>query len=196
MVAPSGAVVLRYRRLNSMFAPTPHDVWDRYLEVYGLEAVFPVARTEIGNLACVASEEILYPEIARCHAMRGAEILIHPTSEMGSPALTPKDVAKRARAIENMAYVVSANSAGIRGTPIPAASTDGMSKIIDPTGLVLAEAGPGETMAATAEIDLEALRRLRRRPGMANLLSRQRFELFAESYARMYSPEGFTHALL
>ncbi|HEY9707411.1 MAG TPA: nitrilase-related carbon-nitrogen hydrolase, partial [Oculatellaceae cyanobacterium] len=25
---PSGSIVLRYRRLNSMFAPTPHDVWD------------------------------------------------------------------------------------------------------------------------------------------------------------------------
>jgi hypothetical protein len=37
-------------------------------------------------------------------------------------------------------------------------------------------------MAAFAEIDLAALRRYRRRPGLANLLSRQRFELYAESY--------------
>ncbi len=183
VVSPTGAVVLRYRRLNSMFAPTPHDIWSRYLDVYGLDGVFPVARTEIGNLAAVASEEILYPEIARCHAMRGAEIFLHSTSEVGSPALTPKDVAKRARAFENMAYVVSANSAGIAGTAIPIASTDAMSKIVDPTGLVLAEAGYGESLAATAEIDLGALRRLRRRPGMANMLSRQRFELFARSYA-------------
>lgn len=183
VVAPTGNVVLRYRRLNSMFAPTPHDLWDRYLDVYGLDGVFPVARTEIGNLAAIASEEILYPEIARCHAMRGAEIFLHSTSEVGSPALTPKDVAKRARAFENTAYVVSANSAGISGTAIPIASTDAMSKIVDPTGLVLAEAGYGESLAATAEIDLGALRRLRRRPGMANMLSRQRFELFAGSYA-------------
>lgn len=183
VVAPDGAVVLRYRRLNSMFAPTPHDLWDRYLDIYGLDGVFPVARTAIGNLAAIASEEILYPEIARCHAMRGAEIFLHSTSEVGSPALTPKDVAKRARAFENMAYVVSANSAGIHGTPIPVASTDAMSKIVDPGGHVLAEAGYGESLAASAELDLGALRRLRRRPGMANTLSRQRFELFAESYA-------------
>jgi len=38
-------------------------------------------------------------------------------------------------------------------------------------------------MTATAEIDLTALRRHRRRPGMGNLLARQRFELFAETYA-------------
>ena len=76
IIAPNGDVVLRYRRLNSMFAPTPHDVWDKYLGIYGLEGVFPVAKTEIGNLACIASEEILYPEIARCLAMRGRRFFV------------------------------------------------------------------------------------------------------------------------
>ena len=113
VVDPAGKVVLRYRRLNSMFAPTPHDVWDKYLDLYGLNGVFPVARTEIGNLAAIASEEILYPEIARCFAMRGAEVFIHPTSESGTPQQTFKDVAKLARAIENMAYVVSCNTGGL-----------------------------------------------------------------------------------
>ncbi len=74
IIDPSGSIVLRYRRLNSLFAPTPHDVWDKYLDCYGLEGVFPVAKTEIGNLAALASEEILYPEVARCLVMRGAEI--------------------------------------------------------------------------------------------------------------------------
>jgi hypothetical protein len=41
VIAPSGDVVLRYRRLNSMFAPTPHDVWSKYLDIYGLDGVFP-----------------------------------------------------------------------------------------------------------------------------------------------------------
>ena len=184
VINPAGAVCLRYRRLNSMFAPTPHDVWDKYLEVYGLEGVFPVARTEIGNLAAIASEEILYPEIARCLVMRGAEVFLHSTSEPQARNLSNKDIAKRARAIENLAYVVSANSGGISGTDIPASATDGGSQIIDYTGHLLAEAGPGENMAAYAEIDLLALRRYRRRPGMFNILSRQRFELFADSYRK------------
>jgi predicted amidohydrolase len=184
VINPAGETVLRYRRLNSMFAPTPHDVWDKYLDIYGLEGVFPVARTEIGNLAAIASEEILYPEIARCLVMRGAEVFLHSTSEPQANSLSNKDIAKRARAIENLAYVVSANSAGITGTDIPAGATDGGSQIIDYTGHLLAEAGPGENMAAYAEIDLEALRRYRRRPGMFNILSRQRFELYAASYSQ------------
>ncbi len=179
----AGDVVLRYRRLNSMYAPTPHDVWDRYLEIYGADAVFPVARTPLGNFGAVASEEILFPEVARCVAMRGAEILLHSSSEAHGQGDTPKDVAKRARAIENLAYVVSANSAGITGTPMPVASADGGSKVVDFRGQVLARARSGESMTAHAEIDLAALRRARRRPGMMNLLSRQRFELYASSYA-------------
>lgn len=178
---PSGSVILRYRRLNSLFAPTPHDVWDRYLEQYGLDGIFPVAKTEIGHLAAVASDEILFPEVIRCLAMRGAEVLIHPTSEVYGMR-SPKESAKISRAVENMMYVISANTAGIANSSIPIASVDGGSKIVDYRGLVLAETGAGESMAAFAEVDLAALRRYRRQPGLGNLLSRQRFEAYVDSY--------------
>jgi deaminated glutathione amidase len=182
IVDDAGAVVLRYRRLVSMFAPTPHDVWDRYLQIYGIDAVFPVADTMLGKLACIASEEILYPEIARALALKGAEVFLHSTSEAGSPRLTPKDVAKRARAYENMAWVVSANSAGISNSDFPGQSTDGLSKVVDHRGEVRAEAGQGESMVANAEVDVMAVRRARAKPGMSNVLARQRLELFADLY--------------
>jgi predicted amidohydrolase len=183
IVSPAGEVILRYRRLISLSGPTPYDVWDRYLEVHGLDKVFPVADTPIGRLAAIASEEIQYPEIARCHVMRGAEVFIHPTSEIGSPLLTTKEIARRARAAENIAYVISANSARLDHIPIPANSATGMSKIIDYKGDVLAEAAPGgESMVATATIDIEALRAARRRTGLANMLVRQPFQLYADNY--------------
>ena len=188
IIAPSGDLILRYRRLISMFAPTPHDVWDRYLDIYGLEAVFPVADTEIGRLACCASEEILFPEICRVHALRGAEIILHPTSEVSSPELTPKEIARRARAIENLAYVVSANTAGVYGEGIPSDSVDGMSKLVDYKGKVVAAAGTGETMAAHGEIDLAAQRAYRQRPGMPNYFARQRLELFGDAYSGSMYP--------
>ena len=172
VVDDTGNQILRYRRLISLYAPSPHDVWDKYLDVYGIDGVFPVARTPLGNLACIASEEILYPEIARAHGLRGAEVFLHCTSEIGSPDLTPKDIAKRARAIENMAYLVSANTSGIQGVDIPLGSSDGMSKIVDDQGRVLAAAGAGESMAAYADLDIAGLRRRRLRPGMGNFLSR------------------------
>lgn len=182
VIDPTGNIVLRYRRLNSMFSPTPHDVWDKYLDCYGLEGVFPVAKTEIGNLAAIASDEILFPELARCFALQGAEVFLHPTSEIYGKERAPKEAAKVSRAVENLAYVISANSAGIINSPILQSSVDGGSKIIDYRGLVLAETGAGESMAAFAEIDLLALRRYRRRPGLTNLLARQRLDVYAQSY--------------
>jgi predicted amidohydrolase len=183
VIAPAGEVVLRYRRLVTLFGPSPYDVWDQYLARYGLDGVFPVVDTEIGRLAAIASEEILYPEIARAHAVRGAEVFVHSSSEIAAALATPKNVAKQARAIENLAYVVSANSAGIEGIAIPKASTDASSKVIDFRGLVLAEAGYGESMAGYAEIDVGSLRRYRRRPGMPNILSRQPMHLWSQAYA-------------
>ncbi len=183
IIAPSGDVVLRYRRLNSMFAPTPHDVWSKYLDIYGLDGVFPVVKTEIGNLAAIASEEILYPEIARALALRGAEVFAHCSSEIGSPIDTPKDIGKRARAQENMAYVVSANTAGIELSTMPVASADGNSMVVDYKGRVLSESNTGETFTAFADIDLGALRAARRKPAMTNFLARQRLELFAAIYS-------------
>jgi predicted amidohydrolase len=184
ILSPAGEAVLRYRRLHSMFTPTPYDVWDRYLDLYGIDGVLPVARTEIGNLAVLASEEVLMPELARALALRGAEVFCHPTSEASSPELTPKAIARRARAVENSAYVVSANTGGLSGIPIPGDSTNGGSELIDPEGRVLARAAAGESLVASAELDLAALRRARRRPGMGNLLSRVKTGLWAEEYAR------------
>ena len=184
LFGPDGTVRYRYRRLNSMWSVTPHDVLDRYLEVYGEEALFPVADTEIGRIAPIASEEILYPEIARCFAVRGAEIFAHSSSEVASALMTPKNVAKRARAIENSAYVVSANTAGVHGTALPFASGDGSSQVVDYRGNLLAAAAQGPSMAANAELDLAGLRAFRRRVGMENMLARQRLDLYASTYGR------------
>lgn len=180
---PSGKRVLTYRRLISIFAPTPHDVWDKYLDVYGIEAVFPVADTAIGKISAIASEEILYPEVARAHAIRGAEVFLHSTSEVASPNLTIKQIARRARALENLAYVVSANNAELRGIDVPVDSSNGFSDIIDYHGNQMVLAGVGESSVANTFLDMAGLRAYRRRPAMANMLSRQALEMFADSFA-------------
>jgi hypothetical protein len=63
------------------------------------------------------------------------------------------------------------------------ASADGNSMIVDWKGNVIAESNSGETFTAFADIDLSALRAARRKPGMTNMLSRQRNTLFAPVYA-------------
>jgi len=185
IIAPSGEVVLRYRRLISMFAPSPYDVWDEYLKHYSEDDLFPVIDTPLGRLAALASEEILYPEVTRILAAKGAEVLMHPTSEASSTLMSPKNVAKIARAQENGIYVVSANSSGITGTGLAAYSTDARSQIVDDRGLILAETPGGESMTACADVDIHALRYRRERNGMANRLARQPMELYAKEFAKL-----------
>ncbi len=191
IIGPSGNVILRYRRLTSCFEPTPHDVWDKYLDIYGEDAIFPVAKTEIGNLGTIASEEILYPEITRCIVMRGAEVILHPTSEPGSAERTIKESCRLARAIENQVFVVAANTATIDDTPIPPYTCSAMSKIVDFNGHILAEAAQGgEAFNSNAVMDIGALRRTRRRTAMSNVMSRQPFDIYASTYARARYHEG------
>ena len=40
--SPFGELVLRYRRLISMFSPSPFDVWDKYLEMVCLQQSGPL----------------------------------------------------------------------------------------------------------------------------------------------------------
>lgn len=181
LINPSGDVVLRYRRLVSMYSPSPHDVLDAYLDHYGSDALFPVAHTPLGRIAGIASEEILYPEIARALALRGAEVIFNSTSEIAAEN-TIKQAARRVRAAENLVYVIGANTGGYADSGIPENSVDGNSDVIDYRGNILVRAGYGTSMVAYGEIDLEALRRWRRRPGLPNTLSRQRLELFADEY--------------
>jgi deaminated glutathione amidase len=183
LIAPSGSVILRYRRLISTLVPTPHDVWDAYLDAYGIDGVFPVARTPLGRFAAIASEEILYPEIARCHAVRGAEIFLHSSSEAYTTTTPTKRIARLARAMENLGWVVSANSAGVANIDISIDSANGGSEIIDHLGNTIVAAAQGETMTANARVDIAGLREYRRRSGISNMLSRLPFDVFQAGIA-------------
>lgn len=193
-----GEYILHYRRLNSMYSVTPHDVLEKYVDVYGYDSLFPVVDTELGRLACVASEEILYPEVSRCLMMRGAEVILHSSSEIGSATLSKKNLAKRTRAMENLAYVVSANSAGIIDGLVLDQSTDGHSQVVDFHGQVLAEALTGESIVANSYISIRSLRQYRNTAGMKNYIARQRFELYADSYQKhsFYPADQFSEGLL
>jgi len=185
IIAPNGNVELRYRRLISMYAPSPYDVWDKYMEHYSEDDVFPILETPLGRIAALASEEIRYPEISRILAAKGAEVILHPTSEAASTQMTYKNVAKLARAQENQCYIVSANSAGISGTALAVYSTDARSQIVDDRGIILAETPSGESITACADIDIAALRYRRGRIGMDNMLARQPMALYAKEFAKL-----------
>ena len=80
---------------------TPHNVYDRWVELYGatLEAFYPVADTEIGRLGIMMANEGSYPENARGLAMNGAEVVYRASfPHRSSDAF---EVQTRARALDN-----------------------------------------------------------------------------------------------
>ena len=177
-----GEVILRYRRINTASWTSPHDILDAYREAYGEEGIFPVVDTPLGKLAIFPCGEVNVPELSRVFMLRGAEVLLHPHN---GPVTAPSEAAKTCRAAENMCYLISANVAGGIGFSADGKELGGHSRIIDYLGNdVAADNSAAESTAATAIIDIEALRAARRDKGMGNMLLRSRFEMYRDAYAK------------
>lgn len=178
LLDPTGAVILRYRRINTASWTSPHDILDAYLDAYGEDGIFPVADTELGRLAIFPCGEVWVPEVARTFTLRGAEVLLHPNNE---PAAEKSDAPKICRAAENMCFLVSCNVAGVAG--FSDSELGGRSVILDYRGERLAFAeGPEATNACSATIDVAALRAARADTGMGNGLMRTRLEMYRSTY--------------
>lgn len=187
LVNPKGEVVLKYRRLHSLTTPSPHDFLDEYVQELGWDALFPVADTEIGRIGMFPCMEITKPEVARMFAMKGAELLLNPTSD--SPDFPGWSACKQARALENNCYLISTNTGGWVSKRGYLESTNaGGTKIIDFYGSVINEAKPaGESMKCRAIIDIELLRAHRHSRNSFNVIPQLRTELYTE-YKRQFTP--------
>lgn len=87
VIGPDGKLVARdwkARNIVGVFpdfelvTTTVFNVLDRYVEMYGADAVVPVHQTDIGNLATSSTQ--LEPELFRVMAMKGAELLLRTAS--------------------------------------------------------------------------------------------------------------------
>lgn len=199
IVGADGEMILRYRKLNDfqtggVCTTNPGDMLDAYLERYGgPEALFPVVDTEIGRLACMTCYDVRFAEVARCLALRGAEVIIHPTAEGAADRAWREswEKAKTVRAWENQVYFISANNGTWLGGPRPAARSRGRSQVIAPDGNLLGiTEAPGENLAL-GMIDIEGLRRSRVARFGFNVPATSRFDVYAPIYAKYQAwPSG------
>jgi predicted amidohydrolase len=195
LIDRNGEIILNYRRVNTAAFPSVHDFMSGYLAVTPQDKVFPVVDTELGRLALIPCGEINVPEVARVMMMQGAEVILHPTNSKRTDA---QEAAKLARVAENMTYLVSANVAGPIGFSPDNSIPGGRSHILDHHGNTLAfQEDADESIAVSAMIDIEALRRDRRTDtGLSNPLLRARYEMYVPYYsnARFYPPDAFLDA--
>lgn len=169
IIAPSGEIILRYRKLQCadlnglLNVTTPGSIHAEYVERYGADALVPVVDTPIGRLGALICFDSNWPELWRALAMKGAEVICNPTSEIHSNRRPHWYQAKRAHAAENLFYVASANAGSEQlfpGAPITSMNR-GHSALIDYHGELAACAdGPG-VVPLLGRIELGALRRAR-----------------------------------
>ena len=185
---PDGEVILRYRKHFGPVGYTfPADIHDRFVEIYGEKALFPVVDTEIGRLASIICFDVNFPELTRALTFNGAEVFVMPTGEPRGGYREGWEAAKRTRAYENLAYLATSNRANWIDSNLPVDESNGYSEIIDFNGKVMATAETGGECVIRAEIDIEALRR-RRANWRSNYVAQLPTDLFARVYeqAKIY----------
>ena len=193
---PAGNLIHRYRKIHCGdamgFLPdtTPGSVYDQYIDKYGYEHLFPVADTPIGKLATTICFDNNFPETYRAMALRGAEVILHPTSEPHGAHRMGWDSARRARGFENVAYIISCGHGGeyfLPGSKSPSSRGRGYSKIVNFDGSIQAEADTSGQVPLSGMIDLSALRAARA-DLQANVGIWDDSVVYAEEYAKI--PRG------
>jgi predicted amidohydrolase len=157
LLGPDGAVLAAYRKIHLFDIDLPgleHLKESREVAA-GHEVV--AARTPFGVLGLTICYDVRFPELYRALTRRGARVLAVPSAFTERTGKDHWEVLLRARAIENLAYVVAPAQAGVHGR---GRSSHGHAMIVDPWGAVLAQVADGEGMAL-AELDFERQDRLR-----------------------------------
>jgi predicted amidohydrolase len=162
---PDGQRQAIYRKLHLFDLSIPGEI--EFLESRTVRAGNDVVTTDIAGTRAGLSicYDLRFPELFRLQALAGARILFVPSAFTAFTGRDHWETLLRARAIENQCFVVAA---GQYGTPMPGMGLYGRSMIIDPWGTVLACAPDGVNVV-TAELDLEAVDRVRRKvPALQN----------------------------
>ena len=130
---------------------------------------FPVFDTPHGRIGALICYDRRFPEAWRSLALAGAELIFMPSCV---PSWNPSSLAStgdmfvselQTRACENGVFVAACNRAGEQNFGNVVTQFIGRSCVIDPAGGLLGQASASEAINLTVEIDLDEVRRVRRR---------------------------------
>ena len=164
-IGPDGEIKATYRKVHMFDVEVEGTVYrESEHEAPGDEPV--LSRTADGvELGLTVCYDVRFPELYRILAVRGARVITIPAAFTVPTTRDHWEVLVRARAIEDQCFVIAANQVG---THVEGLASGGRSMIVDPWGLVLAQAADRETVI-TADLDLDALDAIRTRlPSLAN----------------------------
>jgi predicted amidohydrolase len=160
LLGPRGKILARYRKIHLFDVDLPGRPPYRESEcTHPGEEVVTVALPGTPFTAGLAiCYDLRFPELFRAQVGAGANLLFLPAAFTQTTGRDHWEVLLRARAVENLAYVVAP---GQWGEHVPGRRSYGRSLIIDPWGLILAQAPDGDGVIL-AFLDYDRLQRRRR----------------------------------
>jgi predicted amidohydrolase len=114
--------------------------------------VIPTPWAALGGMVCY---DVEFPEVSRSLALDGAELLLAPSAFYSR---TGWDISTRARALENGCYLAAANQIG----GDPKNPHNGMTRIVDPFGNVVAEVSGSREGVVRVDLEPETVRAARK----------------------------------
>ena len=158
LLGPEGGILAVYRKIHLFDIDVPG-----LAHLKESRAVVPgdrpvVGETPFGKVGLSICYDLRFPELYRGYAKAGARILAVPSAFTDRTGKAHWEILLRARAIENLAFVLAPAQVGLHG---PGRASHGHALIIDPWGTILAQVGDHEGLAV-AELDFALQDRLRR----------------------------------
>jgi predicted amidohydrolase len=157
LISESGEIGAVYRKIHLFDVDLGEGGSFRESSFIAPGADIVVADTRFGKVGLSVCYDVRFPELYRELATRGARWLTVPSAFAPQTGRDHWEVLLRARAIENQAFVLAPAQCGRHS---PDRASYGRSLIIDPWGLVLAQAGD-EPCVIVADCDLDSLDRVR-----------------------------------
>ena len=196
ILGPDGGIVDKHwkaRNIMGVFATgrtpielmtsTIYNCLDRYIEMYGADAVIPVTRTPLGNI-CTSSVQ-REPELFRAMTLKGGEIFLRTASG----GFTPWDI--QACSAYNQVYTAICNNAVSPGNRFFEDAGGGGSAVYAPSGQSIAMASSEHEQLVDATIPIKQFRERHKLPEYA-------WPLYApvmDKYVPKYPPSKLTNYL-
>lgn len=151
-VTPEGELAGVYRKIH-LYDAFGHRESDKVTPApIANPLVFSINGVKVGALTCY---DLRFPEVVRWVALRDVDMIALPAAWAAGPLKEFHwEALIRARAIENTVYFAGAGQTG--------PSCTGLSQIVDPMGVVLANAGEAGGAVATATVTSERVAAVRK----------------------------------
>lgn len=168
VIGSDGTIRATYRKVHLFDIEVPGEV--SYQESRAIRAGEQIVAVELDEFCLGLSIcfDIRFPELYRSLALQGATVLAVPSAFNARTGQAHWEVLVRARAIENLCFVVAATQAG---TTAEGLSSYGHAMIVDPWGDVLATSQLDGEDVIVATIDIGEV--ARRRTQIATLQLRR-----------------------